>query len=309
MLATNTKAQTASLKTKAFASVKLANFVSRFFTYFFVILVVLFVLLPYFWMISNSFKTTFEIQTADVTDPGTAPSWIPRNPTLQNYIDINKTVPMLKFLKNSLIISLGTAALSIIISVGAAYALSRFRFRGDKAYEVAIYSTQMFPGMAFLIPYFVMFIFVRNTFGISLMNTYEGMIFTYTSFALPYSILMLRDYFNTIPKELDEQAQIDGCTRLQIIIKFIIPLAVPGLVSVGIYSFMMGWNEMLFASVLTKTETRTVALGLMDYITVNGAQWGGMMAACIVTSLPVLILFTFLQKQIVGGLTAGATKG
>lgn len=294
---------------KPLSIVKMKKLSGRMFIYLAAILIVLYVCLPYLWMVSASFKTTFEIQAADVTKPELAPKWIPDNFTLQNYIEINKTVPMLKYLANSLIISIGTAILSIIISAGASYALSRFHFRGEKSYELTLYSTQMFPGIAFLIPYFVIFLVIKNTLGINLINTYSGLIFTYASFALPFCILTLRNYFNSIPKEIDEQAQIDGCSRVQIILYFIIPLSIPGLVSTGIYAFIMGWNEMLFASVLTKTETRTVSLGLMDYISQQGAQWGGMMAACIIVSLPVLILFTFLQRQIVSGLTEGATKG
>ncbi len=140
-------------------------------------------------------------------------------------------------------------------------------------------------------------------------NTFHGLIFTYTSFALPFSILMLREFLDSIPKEIDEQAQIDGCNKFQIIFKIILPLSLPGMVSIAIYSFIMAWNEMLFATQLTGKETKTVSIGLMDYITQNQADWNGMMAACIVTSIPVLIIFIFLQKQIVEGYIHSGLKG
>ncbi len=120
---------------------------------------------------------------------------------------------------------------------------------------------------------------------------------------------MLRSYLNGIPLEIDEQAMIDGCTRLRALWTVIVPLATPGIAAVAIYAFIMAWNEVLFASVLTGRSTRTVAVGIMDYVTATGANWGGMMAACIVISIPVLILFTSMQRYIVEGLIAGATKG
>jgi len=277
--------------------------------YLAVLLVVASVLGPYLWLVSSSFKTSLEIQSADITKPGKEPRWIPRTLTLENYLKVNKTVPMLDYLKNSMIISTGTMGFSIFISLFAAYALSRIRFRMKKAYELSLYSTQMFPGIAFLIPYYMIFIYVNRYLGIPLKNTYWGMIFTYTSFALPFSILMLRNYLDSIPREIDEQAQIDGCSRAQVVFRIIFPTSIPGIVSVGIYSFIMAWNEILFASVLTGRETRTVSIGLLEYITIQQSRWGGMMAACLLVSIPVLIFFTLLQKQIVKGLVHGAMKG
>jgi multiple sugar transport system permease protein len=267
------------------------------------------VVLPYFWMVSGSFKTTLEIQSADVSNPALTPSWIPNNFTLENYVNINTSVPMKSYFFNSMIISTGTMILSTIISLFAAYALARLKFGWKKSYTMTLFSTQMFPGIAFLIPYFVLFIFINRTFGIQLKNTYFGLIFTYTSFALPFSILMMRNYISSIPAEIDEQAMIDGCSRFQIVLRVIFPLALPGIVSVGIYSFIMGWSEILFASILTGQETKTVSIGLLDYITALSTNWAGMMAACILVTLPVLIFFTLLQKYNVSGLLEGSVKG
>lgn len=288
---------------------KIERVIKRVFLYFAVIIILISVLLPFIWMLSGSFKTRLEIQASDSKIPGKEPSWIPRKFTLDNYRTVNKEVKILDYFKNSIIISLGTMFFSVIIAILAAYSVSRFSFLGRTTYSVAVLSTQMFPGILFLIPYFVMFIWIRRTIGLPMRNTYWGMIFTYTSFALPFSIWMLRGYFNTIPREIDEQAQIDGCTKVGALFRVIIPLAKPGIAAVGIYGFIMAWNEVLFASVLTGNETTTVAIGILRYITAQEARWGGMMAACLLVSLPVLIFFTLLQKQIVSGLVAGATKG
>lgn len=274
-----------------------------------VALVLLSVLIPYGWMVSGSFKTSLELQGADVTQPGREPSWIPRSFTWENYLNVNRTVPMLDYFKNSLIISSGTMVLATLLAFLAGYALSRFRFPGREAYVVSVLSTQMLPGILFLIPYFILFTWINHRFGIQLRNTYPGLILTYTSFALPFSIVMLWSFLDTIPKELDEQAQIDGASRLRTLFSVILPLARPGLAAVGIYAFIMGWNEILFASVLTGRGTRTVAVGLLEYITAQEAHWTGMMAASVLVSLPVVVLFTLMQRAIIDGLVAGATKG
>lgn len=267
------------------------------------------VLIPYLWMVSGSFKTTLEIQSADVLKPELSPRWFPRKFTWENYLRVNRTVRMLDYFRNSIIISVGTMVFSVGISLFAAYALSRFAFSWKRMYTLAVLSTQMFPGISFLIPYFMMFVLIKHYLGLPMQNTYWGMIFTYTSFALPFSILMLRNFLDSIPREIDEQAQIDGCTPTGALFRVILPLAKPGIAAVGIYSFIMAWNEVLFATVLTGRETKTVALGLLEYITAQQARWAGMMAACILVSIPVLVLFSLMQRYIIEGLVAGATKG
>jgi multiple sugar transport system permease protein len=288
---------------------KIIKKIKRVFLYLVVVVILISVLMPFFWMVSGSFKTRLEIQASDTKIPGKEPSWIPRRPTLRNYVTVNKEVKILDYFKNSIVISLGTMFFCILIAVMAGYSISRFAFPGRSVYTVSVLSTQMFPGILFLIPYFVMFIWIRKNIGLPMRNTYWGMIFTYTSFALPFSIWILRGYFNTIPREIDEQAQIDGCTRVGALFRVIVPLAKPGITAVGIYAFIMAWNEILFASVLTGKDTTTVAIGLLKYITAQEARWGGMMAACVLVSLPVLAFFTVLQKQFVRGLVAGAMKG
>lgn len=267
------------------------------------------VLVPYLWMVSGSFKSSVELQGADVTRPGLEPSWIPRQFTLDNYRNVNRTVPIFDYFVHSLIISGGTMVCATMLAFFAAYALSRYKFPGRNGFVAAVLSTQMLPGILFVIPYFILFTWVNQRFGVQLRDTYPGMILTCTSFALPFSIVMLRSYLDAIPTELDEQAQIDGASRLRTLFSVIFPLARPGLVSVAIYSFIMGWNEILFASVLTGRRTKTVAIGLLEYITAQEARWTMMMAACIIVTIPVVVLFTLMQRYIVAGLVAGATKG
>lgn len=288
---------------------KTINWTVQFATYGFAIFLAVIVLAPYMWMVSGSFKSDLEIQSADVTVKKLSPKWFPKKPSLRSYVRINKNVPMLRYLKNSLIIAVGTTICSTLLSLFAAYAMSRIKFKWKKPYEITLFSTQMFPGVAFLIPYFIMFIYIKKFLHIPMANTFHGIIFTYTSFALPFAILMMRDFLESIPKEIDEQAQIDGCSKAQIIFRVILPLSMPGIVSIAIYSFIMAWNEMLFATQITGRNTRPVALGLMDYIKLNDANWSGMMAACIVVSIPVLIIFTLLQRQIVEGYVQSGIKG
>jgi multiple sugar transport system permease protein len=209
--------------------VRSAKKLKRFATYLVVLLVALVVLVPYAWMISGSFKETLELQSSDVTVPGLRPSWIPRGPTLRNYREVNLTVPMLRYFRHSIIISLGTMVAATLLALPAAYALSRFNFRGRGVYTISVLATQMLPGILFLIPYYLIFTTVSRHIGIPLRDTYGGMIFTYTSFALPFSIVMLRSYLNGIPLEIDEQAMIDGCTQLRALWTVIVPLATPGI--------------------------------------------------------------------------------
>lgn len=286
-----------------------AKILGRFGLYTAILAVLAVVLLPFLWMVSGSFKTTLEIQSADVTNPDLEPRWIPRRFTLENYEKVNATVRIMDYFRNSLIISLGTMVAGIALSLMAAYALSRYAFWGRGIYTMSLLVTQMFPGISFLIPYFVLFVWLGKITGLPLKNTYFGLILTYTSFSLPFSVLMLRNYLESIPREIDEQAAIDGCSPWGTLFRIILPLAKPGIAAVAIYSFIMAWNELLFASVLTGQDTKTVSLGLLEYITAQQARWAGMMAACIIVSLPVLVLFTTMQKQIVEGLVAGATKG
>jgi multiple sugar transport system permease protein len=205
-------------------------------------------------------------------------------------------------------VSSAATLISLVIAVFAAYAVSRYRFKGRTAFTTTVLSTQMFPGVLFLLPLYLIFININQTFGIQLAGTRLGLIITYLTFTLPFSIWMLAGYFDNIPRELDEAARVDGSSAIGALFRVILPVARPGVVAVGVYSFMTAWGELLFASVLTTQESRTLAVGLGEYSTQVNIYWNQIMAASLVVSIPVVIGFLLLQRSFVAGLTAGAVK-
>ena len=234
--------------------------------------------------------------------------WIPTTLTLQPYVDIWKTIPLAHYFVNSLIVAVAATVCSVALAIFAAYAISRYRFRGRTVFNITVLSTQMFPGILFLLPLFVIFVNIERSFGITLYGTYLGLIITYLTFSLPFSIWMLVGYFNSIPRELEEAAMTEGATPLQALFKILIPVSMPGIAAVTIYAFITAWGEVLFASVLTTDDTRTLAIGLRNYSSQTNVYWNQLMAAAIVVSAPVVIAFLAAQKWIVRGLTAGGVK-
>src|SRR4051794_23039773 len=234
--------------------------------------------------------------------------WIPSHVTFQPYVDIWKTIPLGHYFVNSLIVSVSATVCSVTIAIFAAYAISRYRFRGRSAFTVTVLATQMFPGILFLLPLFVIFVNIEKSLGIALYGTYPGLIITYLTFALPFSIWMLVGYFNSIPRELEEAAMVDGATPLGALLRILIPVSLPGIIAVAIFAFITAWGEVLFASVLTTDSTRTLAIGLRNYAAESNVYWNQLMAAAIVVSLPVVVAFLALQRYIVSGLTAGGVK-
>lgn len=263
-------------------------------------LLTVFTLVPVYAMVSSSVKPLQDVQ--DVF------RWIPSEPTIRPYIDMWSTVPLARYFLNSLIVAGGATAASVAIAVGAAYAVSRYRFAGRRVFTVTVLSTQMFPGILFLLPLFLIFVNIGNTTGIALYGSRGGLILTYMTFTLPFSIWMLVGYLDSIPRDLDEAALVDGCGPLKALFRVVVPAAVPGIVAVAIYSFMTAWGEVLFASVMTNDVTRTLSVGLQGYATQTEVYWNQVMAASLVVSLPVVAGFLLLQRYLVAGLTAGAVK-
>ncbi|MER7860656.1 carbohydrate ABC transporter permease [Amycolatopsis japonica] len=260
----------------------------------------LFTLIPLYAMVSSSLKPLGDVQ-------GTW-EWIPTTLTIQPFIDIWETIPLADYFVNSLVISGSAAILSVVFAIFAAYALSRFRFRGKNFFKMTVLSTQMFPGILFLLPLFLIFVNIGNTTGIVLYGSRLGLIITYLTFSLPFAIWMLAGYIDSIPKELDEAAMVDGTGPFGALIRVVVPAAMPGIVAVGIYSFMTAWGEVLFASVMTDSGTRTLAVGLQEYSTQVQVYWNQVMAASLIVSVPVVAGFLLLQRYLVAGLTAGAVK-
>lgn len=261
----------------------------------------LFVIVPFYVMITSALKPL-----RDVQGPW---EWIPSNLTFAPFIDIWSTVPLGRYFVNSLIVSLSATAASVLIAIFASYAISRYRFRGRGAFSGIILSTQMFPGVLFLLPLFLIFVNIDKTLGTPLLyQTHLGLIVTYLTFTLPVSIWMLTGYMDGIPRDLDEAAQVDGTTAVGALLRVILPAARPGIIAVSVYSFISAWGEILFASQMTNSQTRTLAVGLQAYSTEAIVYWNQVMAASLVVSIPVVVGFMLLQRYLVAGLTAGAVK-
>jgi multiple sugar transport system permease protein len=263
-------------------------------------LLLLFVLIPVYVMLSSSLKKLQDVQ-------GTF-KWIPSGLTIRPYIDIWSTVPLAHYFMNSLIVSVSATVLSVAVAIFAAYGVSRYRFAGRKIFTVTVLSTQMFPGILFLLPLFIIFVNIGNSTGIQLYGSRLGLIITYLTFSLPFSIWMLVGYFDSIPRDLDEAAKVDGCGPFGALFRVVVPAAIPGIVAVSVYAFMTAWGEVLFASIMTNDSTRTLAVGLRGYATQNDVYWNQVMAASLVVSVPVVAGFLALQLYMVAGLTAGAVK-
>ena len=210
----------------------------------------------------------------------------------------------IRFFVNSYVVGLCVTALTILVAIVAAFALSRFQFRLREPLKVMIIGVQAIPPITLIIPLFGLVVTLH------LYNSFEGLILTYLVFTLPYSVIMMTAYFNSIPRELDEAARIDGAGTMRTLFRVILPLARPALVAVGFYAFMISWNEFLFALTLTQTDNmRTVPVGLTLLMGQYNYQWNQIMAMSVLGCLPVVILFLIFQRHFVSGLSSGAMKG
>ena len=260
----------------------------------------IFVLAPLYVMVSSSLKPLGDVQGRF--------TWIPSTFTLQPFVDIWSTVPLARYFANSLVISVVATICSVVLAIFAAYAISRYRFRGRSAFRMTVLSTQMFPGILFLLPLYLIFVNIGQVTGVALQGSRFALIITYLTFSLPFAIWMLVGYFDSIPRELDEAAHVDGAGPIGALLRVVLPSAAPGIAAVAIYSFMTAWGETLFASVMTNSDSRTLAIGLREYSTQTSVYWNQVMAASLVVSVPVVVGFLLMQRYLVQGLTAGAVK-
>jgi ABC-type glycerol-3-phosphate transport system permease component len=266
-------------------------------TYVVLICGVLIVVIPLLWMVSTALKTMTEITGSSEINI------IPQKPTLAAFLSIWKDYPMLTWVKNSSLVVVFSTVVSIAFSTLAGYGSSRFQFRGRGALLAFLLVTQMFPSIMMLIPYYK----VLQTIG--LINTLAGLIVVYISFTIPMLTWMMMGYFDGIPRELDEAALIDGCGRFRTFRQIILPLTLPGLISAAIYAFIQGWNEYMFSLILmTNDNLKTLPVGIGQMNGFYRIMWNDLMAASIVSSIPLLLIFLFLQKYFVSSLTAGAVK-
>jgi ABC-type glycerol-3-phosphate transport system permease component len=240
-------------------------------------------------------------------------SLIPSHWAFDNYARMWSTVNLGRGLANSLVICGISSTVAVVFAVGAAYVLSRFDFRGRFPYLYSLIALQSVPHVMLLLPLFVLFSSIQTVIPFRLIGTYQGPVITYLTFALPLATWLMVSYLSSIPVELEEAALVDGATRFQALSKVVVPLALPGMVVALVFSFLVGWNDVLFASVLTSPDTRTLAVELQTF---SAAQQGGslplygqMMGASVVSALPVVILYMVFQRYLIGGLTAGGVKG
>ena len=256
--------------------------------------------LPIWVMVTSALKPLGDVQ-GDFR-------WFPTQLTVQPFFDMWHTIPLAEYFVNSIVVSTVASLASVGVALLAAYALSRYRFHGRQTFSIVVLSTQMFPGILFLLPLFVIFVNLSQATGINLYQSRLGLIITYMTFTLPFAIWMLAGYLDSVPRELDEAAKVDGAGPLGAFVRVVIPVAMPGIVAVTIYAFMTSWGEVLFASVLTNDSTRTLAVGLQGYATQNNVYWNQIMAASLTVSVPVVIGFLLMQRYLVAGLTAGSVK-
>jgi len=209
-----------------------------------------------------------------------------------------------RYFINSTIISTGSTAIALVFAVLAGYGFSRFRFKGRGLLQNAVLSAQMMPTAAIIVP---LFIILRS---LGLLNTYWGLILAYLIITLPLSVWMMTGYIHSIPVEIEEAATIDGCSRMRILTRLVIPISMPGIVATAVYSFVVTWNEFLLAlSLATDKKVMTLPIGLAEFTKEYVTDWGALMAGSVIMTLPIVAAFFGLQRAFISGLTAGATKG
>lgn len=253
---------------------------------------------PLFWMVISSLKSTPEFYLRP-------PTFLPNEWTLQHYRDLFSQTSFGTYFLNSLIVALGATALSLLVGGLGAYALSRFTYRPIVVFSKLTLLSYMLPEVLIVIPLYVYIV------DLGLADTLFALIVSNMAFTLPLALWYMRAYFNAIPVTLEESAMVDGCTRLQALRRVVLPLALPGLVSTGVFAFNHAWNEFLFALVFTSSErNKVLTLGLATWIGQDAIySWGMLLAAAVMVTIPVLLFYLLVQRQLVVGLTGGSTKG
>jgi N,N'-diacetylchitobiose transport system permease protein len=253
---------------------------------------------PVYWMVNTAFKPRPEVMTP-------TPHFVPAHPTLDNFVKALTQEQFLTNLLNSVIVVAATVVASIVLGIFAAAALSRYRFPGRRAIMVVILAVQMLPATALLVPMFVMF----NS--LNLLGTYAALILAYVATVLPFSIWVMRGFFVTIPAEIEEAAQLDGASTWRTLVSVLFPLVAPGVIATSIFAFIAAWNDYLFAYTFMQDQSRyTLPVWLASFTNpYTGTDFGGQMAASVLFSLPVVVFFLIVQRNLVSGMSAGAVKG
>jgi len=255
-------------------------------------IVLLAFLAPFVWMILNSLKTPLQISQT--------PPDLVFTPTLANYANVFGSQDFLPYMRNSTIIAGGSTLFALVLGLPAAYSIARFR---QRTLSTAILVARIVPGITFLIPWFILF---RQ---LHLVDTFLALILTHMLVGLPFIVWVMIPFFEAIPRELDEAARVDGCSIPSAFARVILPLSVPGVLSASILAFIFSWNNFMFSIVLATNRTKTLPVAIYNFISYAQIDWGGLMAAAVVITVPVLVLALVTQRFIVRGLTAGAVKG
>ena len=263
-------------------------------------LVVALMLAPVFWLVASSLQNDGQLARG---------SYDLLHPTFTAFKNMWKTVDFERYFINSAIICTIAALLATAFASTAGYALARFRFRGARPFGLAVIGTQLIPGSMFLLPLFIGFLWIKQHLGIQLFDTRVGMILVYTAFFTPVAIYFMRSFFHGIPRDLEEAAQVDGCTPFTAFVRIVLPSAAPGLVATFVYAFLFAWDELLFVAALTEHNAETLPLGIRLFIGNYSQYYAQLMAAGVVATIPVVIAFFAAQRWLVKGITAGAVKG
>ena len=253
-----------------------------------------FLLLPIGWLVLSSCRTSDSINSGRLL-----PSW--NDFTLFNYFEAFQISNFSTYVTNSFVIATIVMLLVVFLSSLGAYALSRFSLRGKRFFLLTALLPQFFPYVLVLIPFFVL----MSNFG--LVDTHAGIIITHMSIALPFCLWMLTGYFNGIPKELDQAALIDGCSRLGVLFRILYPVALPGMVVTGFFAFVVSWGDYLFVSILSESQaTQTLPMGLQTFLNSLQVKWGLITAGTVIAIVPTIVFFSIVQRRLVAGLTAGS---
>ena len=273
-------------------------------SYFFLVLFAIFFLLPPIYMFITSLKSSGEISAA------TNPWWV-KAPTLSNYVELLGQNTYLTFFRNSAIVSVCVVAITMLISVTAAFALARMKFWGSATLATGVFLTYLIPDTLLFIPLFKMFAFVRDLTGIELMNHWWTLIIIYPTLSVPFATWIMIGYFASIPKELDEAALIDGASWFQTLTKIFIPVALPGIIAATIFSFTVSWAQFLYPlAFTTSTDQLVLPVGIVTTLIKGDVfNWGQIMTGALLGAAPPLLIYAFLMDYYIAGLTAGATKG
>lgn len=258
-------------------------------------LVLIFSIAPIFWVASTAFKSDADIYHFTL---------FPTDPTMENFYLVLKNDNMIHYFINTVIISVSATIISMVVATLGAYGFARYKFPGSSSVMGFIMFTRVLPRVTIIIPFYTT---LRQ---IGLLNTHPGIILVYLMVVMPVTIWMLKGFFEDIPIEIEEAATLDGCSPLRMLFTVVLPICLPALAAVGMYAFILSWNEFLFALIMTNDKTtRPISVGLAFYIDDAGIHWGELMAASLMMSIPAMLIFSLCQNMLVKGLSAGAVKG